>query len=240
MRRPLALAFALLIAVPARAEEPEAPEEPGPLTPERRDRILERNLDQALGQLDPEDDSDAIASLVFGGLAGGGAVWVASETGTPRATWAVILGMISASALTDGVFAFAVPDPTGDCLDFHQALPSDTPEDVSARLATGRACLAEAARRGRTIRYLELARDLGIAGGVLALYFSEPPDQRDTVLAALAGVQAGFSLFNLAPSDAESLLDRHDRLAGRIRWAPATVLDRRGAPAPALALGASF
>jgi hypothetical protein len=235
MPRCLVVAFVLaLVAPPALAAEPELPE--GPLSPERRDRILERNLDLALGQLEPGDDADAIGSLVFGGLAGGGAVWVASETGTPHASWAVILGMISASSLADGVFAFAVPDPTADCLDFHRALPAETPEDVSARLATGRACLAEAARHGRTIRYLELARDVGIAGGVLGLYFSEPADQRDTILAALAAVEVGFSLFHLAPSEAESLLDRHDRLAGRLRWAPATVLDRRGAPAPALAI----
>lgn len=256
MDRPLpsfaaAVALALALAAPAAAETPPAPREAPAAEPpaaapppevgspaelrDRRNLVLERELNDAFRDLRLEPRADAVPAFGFGLLAAGGATWVALETDA-RGTWAVLLGHLAATALTDAVIVGATPDPGRRCVGTFEALPGDTPEALAHRVAVGERCLEAAAQREASLRLTRAFRNVALGAATVALWGTEAPRNRDGTLLWIAGADGLFALFHLIPGEAERRFSSYREEALDVRLAPAPAVDTAGNLAPGLGL----
>ena len=242
----LSLTAALLLPatavadLPAAAEPPQqgAQEPPPPRTErERRDRILERELTGALSGV--EELPCGSGGLVGGVVFGAAATWVALETDI-RGTWAVILGELAALSLGEAAIDVALRDPSPACATRFRALPSRTPAELARRVEVGRACLESEAASSRAAGYAKTALQLGVAGGVLALWGTDPPEQRDSTLLILSGATGLLAFTHLVPGAPESLWEHHLEVEDALEATPAAVVDAGGRLAPGLALRLTF
>lgn len=223
-------------APPAAAPTP-APAPPSAATLEelrdRRNLALEKELNERFGRLHLERQNEALGSLGFGLLASGGALWIASETDA-RGTWAVIVGHLAAFGLTDAVIQGATPDPAGGCIDAYREAPGDTPDALAGKVSLGERCLESAAQREASLRIARAFRDLALGASTVALWGTEPKQNRDRTLLWIAGVDGVFGLFSLVPGEAQRAYDGYRRSALDLRLAPAPTVDAAGRLAPGL------
>ncbi len=223
----LGLAATLLAPLAARAEDPQ--------------QTLLRDLDLSMTAFDSQACG---ASSSFGSAAvllGAGALVASNTKKGIRSTWGVILFDAGAVSALDGMLLLVIPDNGASCAKRYSAMPAGTPEERAARIAAGQGCLQESDGANRTYRYASAGTRLAVAGGVVALWATDPPEPHDTTLLVIGGLTVvGAGLGVVFPSRPEGKWERHQELVKSLSASPTVLRDRGGALLPALALGAAF